>query len=490
MLAARLSEDPRERVTLLEAGPDFPEASALPTRLRDSLGPAPEGFEWNRSARSAEPAGRILPYPLGRVMGGSSTINGSNAMRGLPRDYDEWASLGNAGWSWPEVLPYFVRLETDHDFAGGFHGAGGPIPIRRLDPQGGPAAVRAFLAAARERGLAYCADQNAPDAAGVGPLPRNMEDGRRAGTLLTYLPAARRRENVELRGGTAVRRVLLDGGRAVGVEAEHEGVRREVLADRVVLAAGAIHSPVLLLGSGIGSRTQLERCGEERLVDLPGVGRHLADHPVLHLLVPLRTPVDDGARAFRLVVRSTSSIGPPDDLMLVAGLAPAPPGDPEGASVFKIAALVAKPSSRGWVGRRSGGGGEPEPDIHLRLLAGEDDRLRMRAAFRLACDVLAAPALAAELAAGEVSWPGPEDVDARLDDWLVEHVRTSYHPVGTCRMGPPDDALAVVGPRLAVHRASQLFVVDASVMPTIPTGMVHLSCLMIAERAADWLRET
>src|ERR1051326_2830833 len=142
VLAARLSEDPRERVTLLEAGPDFPDGAALPAQLRDSLGPVPEGFEWNRLARTAEPDGRVVPYPLGRVVGGSPTVNGTNALRGLPRDYDGWASLGNAGWSWTEALPYFVRLETDHDFAGDVHGAGGPSPIRRLDAHESPAVVR------------------------------------------------------------------------------------------------------------------------------------------------------------------------------------------------------------------------------------------------------------------------------------------------------------------------------------------------------------
>ena len=251
VLAARLSEDPAQRVLLLEAGPDYLE---LPELLRDGQGPHLGSHDWDLESEPG-PSGATLRLPRGKVIGGSSTINGAFALRGSPRDFDDWAAAGNPGWAWAKVLDSFNAVERDLDFgAEPFHGTDGPVPIRRYSGLQRSDVARAGQDAIAAIGVPPVADHNAPGAVGVGPVPVNEVGGTRMGAASTYLAAARGRPNLTVRGGAVVDRVVLRAGRAVGVRLTNGEL---VHGDRVVLSAGAYHSPAILLRSGIGPADEL-----------------------------------------------------------------------------------------------------------------------------------------------------------------------------------------------------------------------------------------
>jgi choline dehydrogenase len=284
-LAARLSEDPDRAVLLLEAGPDYSVVEQTPADLLNtwvSAGP----HDWGLVAQ-ATPT-REIPYPRGKVTGGSSAVNGHIALRGTPGDFDEWAASGNSEWSFEKVLPFHRKLEDDRDARGDFHGVGGPIWIQRPRPETWQPLNRAFFDAARAAGYAEVWDHNDPQSSGIGPWPRNRRDGVRISTAIGYLAPARHRLNLTIRSGVHAHRVLLENGRAVGVEIESAGSLQQVRGRRVTLSAGAIHSPALLMRSGIGPRDELAKHGIKCQVNSPGVGSNLIDHPMVFVVA---TPV-------------------------------------------------------------------------------------------------------------------------------------------------------------------------------------------------------
>lgn len=251
VLAARLSEDPSRRVVMLEAGPDFPTENALPASLRDGNG---EGFDAGLQATIC--AGRKDRIARGRVVGGSSQVNGCGALRTLAADFDAWAGLGLPNWSWQRVLASYRRLETDHDYPDDpYHGADGPVPIVRANLEELTAPMRGFLEAVLDAGHPYCADMNAPEATGIGPYPQNRRQRVRMSTNLTHLSSARQRPNLTVRGSTTVNRVLIRDDKAIGVEAGGE----EIHAREVILCAGTPMTPALLLRSGIGPTDDLRK---------------------------------------------------------------------------------------------------------------------------------------------------------------------------------------------------------------------------------------
>src|SRR6185437_10151185 len=279
VVAARITEDPARNVLLLEAGPDYPDPGSVPDDLLNSRWNSTRPHDWRFIAHHTAP-GRPYALPRGRVTGGSSAVNTAIALRGLPEDYDEWAALGNEEWSWQRLLPLFRAIESDQDFGGDFHGADGPIPVRRYQRDDWTVWQRGFVDAALALGFPFAADHNDPDATGIGPHPMNRNGRTRVSVAMAYLAEARSRPNLTIRAGVQVRRVLLRGGRAVGVELETaEGSVESVFADQVVLSAGAIATPPILLRSGIGGREALARIGVAQQIDLPGVGEHLQDHP-------------------------------------------------------------------------------------------------------------------------------------------------------------------------------------------------------------------
>src|SRR5271170_2367810 len=271
VLAARLSEDPDRNVLLLEAGPDYATVAETPHDLLKtwmSVGP----HDWHLTA-NATPT-REIAYPRGKVTGGSSAVNGHIALRGTPQDFDEWAALGNREWSFEQVLRFHRRLENDRDVGGDFHGIGGPIWIERPRPETWQPLNRAFFDAARAAGYAEVWDHNDPHSTGIGPWPRNRRDGIRISTAIGYLAPARHRLNLTIRPSVNARRVLIADGRVHGVEVECAGAIQQVRGRRVTLSAGAIHSPALLMRSGIGPRDELTALGIEPQMNLPGVGHN------------------------------------------------------------------------------------------------------------------------------------------------------------------------------------------------------------------------
>ena len=281
VVASRASEDPHRSVLLVDAGPDYPLAADLPDDLRNGHDNSYVAHDWK--LRHTSVADRDDPFPRGRVTGGSSAVNTTIALRGTPADYDHWAELGNPGWAWPDVLVAFNRLERDLDFgAEPHHGDAGPLSIRRWTDDELVPTQAAFIEAAVEFGFPRSADVNAPDAIGVGPMAMNKLGRLRISTAIGYLSSARYRDNLTILGDTHTARVVIENGRATGIETS-DG--RRLSADLVVVAAGAIHTPGILVRSGVGDRGELDRLGITAIRDVPGVGANLADHPALFVLL-------------------------------------------------------------------------------------------------------------------------------------------------------------------------------------------------------------
>jgi choline dehydrogenase len=493
-LAARLSEDPDQHVILVEAGPDYAGPDALPQQLRDAdaFDPALFGHDWGLQGHAVEPPGSRPPiaYPRGRLMGGSSAVNGAVAQRAIPEDLDGWVAAGNDAWSWEACLSFYRRLERDLDFGDRpGHGADGPVPISRIWPAEWPQVTQAFAAACAAMGHPRCDDANAPDATGVGPFPRNRLGRRRASALAAYLDPARSRPNLELRPDTVVDRVLFAGRRAVGVEARHGAstTAERIVADRVVLSAGVVKSPQILMLSGIGPAEHLRRHGIAVLADLP-VGCRLVDHPAIAVLAPAAHP-QPALWGPRAELQLTSRDGPRNDLWVVPSLV-APdvlgPAAPPGLdALVLLSGAIGKPRSAGHLQLRSSDPAQA-PALHLNFLDDPADRRRAREVARLLHELTTRSPVADEL--GPVLAPIPGDAaDDVLDTWLRANVTTALHGACTCPMGPRGEAGAVVDQQLAVHDVDGLYVADASVMPEITTSVINLTCFMIGERMADLL---
>lgn len=464
VLAARLAAAGAQ-VLLLEAGAD-----RVPPALGDSTaGPTirPD-TDWGLTGTG--PGGRTVALPRGRVVGGCSTVNATFALRGHPADYDAWAAAGNKGWRFADLLAAFVRLERDLDFPGAdHHGGEGPMPVRRHRD-----ADRSALAAAGTEALAACglpviADHNAPGAVGVGPLPLNTLDGRRVDAATAYVePARAAYPNLRVRGGAMACRVLVNRGRARGVELA-DGER--VHADAVIVSAGTYHSPGLLVRSGIGPAADVAALGLDLVADLPGVGANLADHVAVSVDLRYTCPASPEP-VFQLVGTLHSSGAAPHsdapDLQVLVG-GPWPDG-----GCF-IAAALLKPRSRGRVRITSPDPLAP-PDVQLGWFSDPADLARLREGAELAREAAAHPAVRA--LAHPVGDAAASDADLRSRAW------TYHHPVGTCAMGGDPGAGAVVDADCRVHGIDQLWVVDASVMPEIPSANTNLPTLAVAEHVA------
>jgi choline dehydrogenase len=481
VLATRLSEDPACQVVLLEAGQDLARLADMPPDILDASGPT-LAHDWGYLAEPG-PLGRRATLPRARLIGGCSATNGCFALRGAPADYDSWAHQGNPGWSYAEVLPFFCRLEADADFDDQWHGADGPVPIRRHPRAELNPVQAAFIDAARACGLPYAADHNRPGAIGVGPTPRNARDGVRMSTSLTYLAAARGRPNLTVRGGTVADRIEVHGGAATGVRLAGGEI---VPTDRVILAAGAYASPAILQRSGIGPAAQLRSLGIGVAADLPGVGENLTDHPLVAVDLPTRRGAT-GPR-FQTMATLRSRLAPPGgapDLHLFA----AGPFDagPAGA-VFGLVTGLVLPFSRGWVRLRSADPADP-PRIDVAHLRHPDDMRRMIEATLLARAISRTAPLAGLVDGAELA-PGPsisDDDTGAIATSIASRVGTYHHPAGTCSMGPDPGTGAVVDARGRVHGIEHLYIADASIMPAPPSANTNLPTIMIAERIASWL---
>jgi choline dehydrogenase len=476
VLAARLAQRGAS-VLLLEAGPDYKSESSLPPDIVDARMPT-FNHDWGYSSVPGG-LGRELPLPRGRLVGGCSATNACFALRGSPADYDGWAAMGNDGWSFNECLPFFCTAETDADFsATSWHGASGPLPIRRYGESERNGFQQGLILAATRNGHPFVEDHNAPGAVGAGPTPVNAVGGARISTARAYLDPLRGLPNLTIRADALVDRVLLQSGRACGVRLASPD---EVIgADLVIVAAGTYASPALLMRSGLGPAAELTALGAQCQVDLPGVGRNLSDHS----WVPVRLPVSiatDGP-GFQAVLTwhsaDADSSGSPDLQIFAQG-----PFNNEGLAIASLCPVVLKPRSRGRVTVRSLDPAAP-PVIDLALLADDRDLRRLIEGVRQACRLLSAPDFDAVAEKGYERTDELSDSELKTEIWA--NVRTYHHPTGTCSMGK-DPGEAVVDSKGRVHGTEALLIADASVMPEIPSANTNLPTIMLAERIAAGL---
>lgn len=549
VLAARLTEDSGRRVVLVEAGRDIT-AATMPADIRARY-PGRAYLDtaniWSSlTAFMAAPVGnrdlrRSRRYEQARLLGGGSAINALMANRGAPADYDEWEAMGATGWNWQGCLPYFRKLEADRDFDGPLHGTDGPLLIRRAGPDQLSPFVTAVMQTLRDRGVPRGEDQNGDWQDGVYPGALAASDaGERLPTSVAYLtPQVRARPNLCILTGYRAETILFDGAAAIGatIAPTDGGPPRRLEAHETVVASGAIHTPALLLRSGIGPAADLAAMDIGVVADRPGVGRNLMEHPsiaVSAILAP-EARVRDTAEHHEQAIWRFSS-----------GLPGTPQGDMHGAILSRsgwhsvgtrigtIFFWVNKSFSRGFLQLTSPNPGA-EPHVDFRMLSDPRDLDRLAIALRKGAQVLRDPALKAQcrhvfpasysprvagvaapgrwnsaqrgiLSAGlDIAGPFTGALvdsivtqgvtldrllsdDQSLNDFISASVGGTWHPSGTCRMGRPEDRLAVTDPSGRVHGVDGLRVCDASLMPTIPCANTNIPTIMIAERIADCIR--
>jgi len=537
VLAGRLSEDPACRVLLIEAGVDTPPGGEPPDILDVyPMSYSDPGYMWSDlRVLMKDGAMTRAPYAQGRVMGGGSSIMGMYALRGAPDDYDEWRTLGAEGWGWNDVLPYFRRAERDLDHGGPLHGDQGPLPIRRNARASWPPVCEATTRVVEARGQAVLDDLNGPFVDGMGAIPLTNLPTKRFSSAIGYLTAeVRARPNLRVLTDAFVEQLRADGRRIVGVVVRQGEMRRSIDARETIVAAGALHSPALLLRAGIGPAAASRALGIPVVADLPGVGGNLQNHPRISLSAHLRPAgrqrPDNRPHTFNIMRYSSGVEGcPPGDMLFDVWNKSS--WHRLGESILTLHAAIYKSFSRGNVSITSP---DPhvQPDVRLRLLSDPRDRKRAVDGLTFLLAMMNEPAVAAlrndvflttntdfvrrlnrpsswnrvRAAAAAMLLDGPAalrraliakvGVDpatlardpAAFDEFVFRNTGAMFHPVGTCRIGRAGDPEAVVDARCRVHGVGGLRVIDASVMPSIIRGNTNLPVTMVAERAADFVK--
>ncbi|MEE8245425.1 MAG: GMC family oxidoreductase N-terminal domain-containing protein [Pseudomonadales bacterium] len=486
-IAARVTEDPNRTALLVEAGPDYPDLAATPFDLVNSHNNSYRDHDWGFEYRPTP--GRKVDFPRGRVTGGSSAVNTTIALRGMPEDYDEWAAAGCSEWTWEKVLPAFNRLERDLDYGHeAYHGDAGPISIRRYPCEELLPQHQAFLETSIDLGYPKCADANDPWGAGAGPHHMNKLGRVRVSCAVGYLAPARIRPNLEIRADTFVRRLLLQGGRCTGIEVETPSGETQTIAGRlVVVCGGALMSPSILMHSGIGPRKHLEALGIDVLADVPGVGQNLSDHPALSVacLVKDASLIDFDQPLIQTILRYTAPGSDKRNDLQIEQISFA--GKRSGPPMFVIAAVLEYQYGRGEVRLRSS---DPHaaPIVDNRFCEDDRDSKRLVGCFKDTLAFTRTGALADLIEA--VTFPDParplEDRD--IADLCRKRSGSGFHPCGTVKMGPSSDPLAVVDQYGCCHAVEGLVVADASIMPGVPRANTNLTCIMIGEMVGEWLR--
>jgi choline dehydrogenase len=516
VVAARLSEDSQANVLLLEAGGrDDHFYLKMPLAFLKAM-PDPR-FNWTYWTEP-EPHldGRRMPLPRGKVIGGSGSINGMFAMRGHPKDYDQWAQMGAAGWSFADVLPYFRKSEDSWRGEGPYHGKGGPVAVRPIDS---PYLLHdEMMATAEAAGFSTSDDLAGDRPEGFARGEQTVDaKGRRVSAATAYLKPAMGRRSLDVRSGVLVRKLVFEGKRCVGVEIEvGSGAPRVIRARReVILSGGTYNSPHLLMLSGIGPAAHLRDHGIAVLHDSPGVGRNLQEHPTASLEFNAKNPVTflnqlrwdkialnslrwaltgtgpmaSQVNSCNVVIRTAEHLERPDLQIMVNPIRfDAMPWFPGIRAVqehvFWAGLVQLHPESRGWVELKSADPREVAA-ITLNVMAEEADREQMRRAIRTARRIYNTPPMG-DLLASERT-PGVEvDSDDELDAYIRANCYCAQHPTSTCAMGI--GSMAVVDPELRVIGVEGLRVADASVMPTVPGGNTNLPCIMVGEKAADLIK--
>lgn len=536
VMAARLSERPENSVVLVEAGTDYP-PGRTPADIADLYAGSalmnPSYFWQNLKARRSADA-KPAYYEQGRVLGGGSSVNGQAALRGAPADFDEWETLGAHGWNWDAVLPYFRRLETDHDFRDQFHGAHGPIAIRRLARAHWDDFTLAVTQVWEGLGYSFLPDMNGEFGAGYAPVPMANDGTTRVSTAIGYLDAtARLRPNLTILSNTQARRILFEAGRASGAELRRDGASMTVTADHVIVCAGALHTPHLLMLSGIGPGGQLREHGISVKLDLPGVGQHLMDHPAIQIsgYLPKAARRKKVLRGSYTYLRWSSGYpGMPEaDMVMLAICRSA--WHAVGARIGTLGSNVGKSFSTGEV-RLASASPDDEPDVNFNWLSDQRDLDRLCDAVVLMAGILrtdpvphflsnlfpskfsqrvrdigrktrrnaALTSIAAALMDSSAGIrallfdhvisdsPKLDDLLAdrgKLERYVRDNVHGAWHASCTCRMGDPADPMTVVDPQGLVVGAENLYIADASVMPDVSRTNTNLPTIMIAERLVE-----
>ena len=542
VLASRLSADAHTTVLLLEAAPD----TAPSGEAKDVLDPYPlssynQDYFWPevKAFWRNNTAGGAVKFPQARVMGGGSSVAGMVAFRGTADDYAEWEALGARGWAWNDVLPYFCKLESDQDFQGEAHGNTGPIPIRRIPQEAWPPLSQALYRYAADAGMAYVQDMNADFRDGYGMTPIGNSKVGRVTTAAGYLtPEVRRRPNLTVMAGATVRALRFEGSRVVGLAAEAAGQSSDFSAREVILCMGTIHSPAMLLRSGIGDGAALNTLGIPVVADRPGVGRNLQNHAALFVgaILGRHFRQDPALRTHPTTcMRLSSSLADAPRSDLYINIQRTTSWNAMGLRLASLNAVLLKPQGSGRVSLPSAdasrapmvefGFGDHEGDL-LRLsegllrifdmLASEHvaphigtpfivrvgDRIRKWNAlternalqarvFALLLDAMPmvlADRLLARMTGKSLDTKGLSRDRQALLEFVRSEVSGVYHPVGTCRMGRENDPQAVVDAEGRVFGVQGLRVVDASIMPTIPRGNTNIPTIMVAEKMADQIR--
>jgi choline dehydrogenase len=507
-LAYRLSEDGRHSVIVIEyGGTDYGPLIQMPAALSIPLNMS--RYDWGFSSEP-EPhlGGRVLATPRGKVLGGSSSINGMVYVRGHARDFDHWAEEGARGWSFADVLPYYKRMETSHGGEAGWRGTDGPMHVQRGSSRN--PLFAAFVEAGRQAGFETTADYNGSKQEGFGPMEQTIHDGRRWSAANAYLRPALKRKNVSLVSGFA-RRVMVENQRAVGVEIERRRKVEIVKARReVILAASSINSPKLLMLSGIGPAAHLKEHGIEVVADRPGVGRNLQDHLELYIQQAATRPITlysklnpfskaligaewlffktglGASNHFEAAafLRSRAGIDYPDIQYHFLPVAIRYDGKAAAKSHgFQAHVGPMRSKSRGSVTLRSPDPTD-KPAIRFNYMEHPDDWSDFRHCIRLTREIFGQQAF--DDFRGEEIAPGANvQSDEELDDFIRAHVESAYHPCGTCRMGAADDRMSVVDPECRVIGIEGLRVADSSIFPRITNGNLNAPSLMTGEKAAD-----
>ena len=515
VVASRLSEDKDARVLLLEAGgSDDNILIKMPLGFLKAMF-RPE-FNWGFLGEAEQQLeGRQLWIPRGRLLGGSSSINGMFYMRGHRRGYDEWAEFGCEGWSYADVLPYFIRSETSWRGKGKYHGDSGPLNIIPIDTA--KLLHTEIMEAAKNAGFPTTDDINGDQQVGFARGEVTIDKkARRASTSRAYIDPVRGRPNLTVEINALTSRVVIENGKAVGVEYVQNGEKKIARAEReVILSGGAYNSPQMLMLSGVGPADDLKRMDIPPIVDLPGVGQNMIEHPCVMMNYEATKPVTflnelradkatlsvmrwfmtgKGPFATQInsangIVKTDPSLDQPDIQFMCnptrmdasiwfPGFTKAP------EHVFNVGVVVLTPKSRGFVTLRSNDPSD-KPRITTKILSDPWDSDAMRRGIRAAREIYHAKPMA-DLIGRELD-PGDDNkTDAELDDFIRKTGQLTQHPVGTCKMGV--DEMAVLDPQLRVRGVEGLRVVDASIMPTVPGGNTNAACIMIGEKAADLIR--
>jgi len=508
-LAYRLSEDSRNRVLVLEyGGTDWGPFIQMPAALSYPMNMPL--YDWGLKTEP-EPhlGGRVLVTPRGKVIGGSSSINGMVYVRGHARDFDGWEAMGASGWGFRHVLPYYQRLEDSHGGEDGWRGRGGPLHVTRGTRRN--PLYDAFVEAGRQAGYPVTVDYNGRQQEGFGAMEMTVWQGARWSTAKAYLRPALKRPNLKLLTRALARRIILDGRKAVAVEYERGGKIERAAANReIVLAASAINSPKLLLLSGIGNSAELQAAGIAPLHDLPGVGQNLQDHLEIYFQLRSKEPVTLNAKLGLVskaligaewlflrrglgatnhfescgFIRSREGVEYPDiqyhflpGAIRYDGKAAAP------GHGFQVHVGPMRSRSRGWVKLRSSDPREP-PRVLFNYMSHPSDWDDFRRCIRLTRELFRAPAM--QRYAGSEIQPGDHvTADADIDAFVREHCESAFHPCGTCRMGRADDPLAVVDPQCRVIGIDGLRVADSSIFPQVTNGNLNAPSIMTGEKASD-----